>query len=232
MDIINNLQLRDVCIVLGVSGVAIVAGAIALLVMAAQSVRDIQIPEDADFFETMQLIPITIPIALDLLDLVLDVFSAPIAWIVLDMLGLGALKMITVIESIIPGTQLIPTMTVAWIVSRTLIKDRTSGFRTAMHQYQLKSRNTVPILGQGRGAGSRADYYRGLALPPGEENEEAIPARRARGSTFGGLSPLGGEEEPIEGEILDEGDFPGGGRVRPSGGGYEDSGDEYDNQGY
>src|SRR5262245_20062579 len=115
MDIINNLQLRDVCIVLGVSGVAIIAGAIALLVMAAQSVRDIQIPEDADFFETMQLIPITIPIALDLLDLVLDVFSAPIAWIVLDMLGLGALKMITVLESIIPGTQLIPTMTLAWI---------------------------------------------------------------------------------------------------------------------
>lgn len=229
---INSLPLRDVCIGFGVIGIAALAGAIALLVMAARSVRDIQIPEDADFFETMQLIPITIPIALDLLDLALDFLAAPVAWIILDMLGLGALKMITTIEALIPGTQIIPTMTAAWIISRTLIKDRTSGFRTAMHQYQLKTRSSVPILGQGRGTGSRADYYRGLALPTGEENENAIPARRARGGNLGGLSPLGGDEEPIEGEIVDDGDFPGGGRVRGSGGGYDESGDDYDSQGY
>src|SRR5687768_16769415 len=127
MDIVEFI--RNSIVVIAIVFVALIAGAVALLVMAAQQVREQEIPEDADFFETMQMVPITIPIALDMLDLALDFLSAPVAWILLDMLGLGALKMITIVESIIPGTQLIPTMTIAWVISRTFIKDRKSTFR-------------------------------------------------------------------------------------------------------
>lgn len=96
----------------------VIAGAIALLLLAARQMRDIRIPEDADFFETLRLIPITIPLALDMLDFALDIFSAPIAWMVLDALGLKALRLVTVTEGLIPGTQAIPTMTAAWILAR------------------------------------------------------------------------------------------------------------------
>ena len=96
----------------------IVAGAIGLLVIAARQMREIDIPPDADFFETLRLIPITIPLALDMLDLVLDVFAAPLSWAILELLGLKALRFVTVTEGLIPGTQAIPTLTLAWVIAR------------------------------------------------------------------------------------------------------------------
>lgn len=44
---------------------------------------------------------------LDLLDFSLDFLSAPIAWVILGMRG------VAVVEVLIPGTQFIPTMTLA-----------------------------------------------------------------------------------------------------------------------
>jgi hypothetical protein len=57
-------------------------------------------------------------VLLDLLDLGLDFFSAPVAWVILTKLGLGPLRGVTVVESLIPGTQFIPTMTLAWLFAR------------------------------------------------------------------------------------------------------------------
>ena len=57
----------------------IVSGAIILLALAARDVRQANIPPDADFFETMRMIPITVPLALDMLDFVFDVFAAPLS---------------------------------------------------------------------------------------------------------------------------------------------------------
>src|SRR5258705_4569457 len=99
-----------------VAGILVVI-VITLLVTAWQQVQDLQIPQEADFFETLQVLPITVPIALDLLDLAFDTFSAPITWILLELMGLRALQMITVIEGIIHGTGVIPTMTIAWFVA-------------------------------------------------------------------------------------------------------------------
>jgi hypothetical protein len=53
-----------------------------------------------------------------LLDLTLDFLAAPFAWIILDKLNLRALRNIATIEAVIPGTQVIPTLTIAWIVVR------------------------------------------------------------------------------------------------------------------
>lgn len=208
--------IRNSIVVIIIVFVALIAGAVALLVMAAQQVRELDIPEDADFFETMQLIPITVPIALDMLDLALDFLSAPVAWILLDMLGLGALKMITIVESVIPGTQLIPTMTIAWVISRTFIKDRKSSFREQLREQQMQGRGMVPRLDRGRGGGSsRADRYRNLALPPGERagrvgDDVLIDGRSVRSgrsnrsaSRLGGLSPIDGDDL-VEGEYYDD----------------------------
>jgi hypothetical protein len=81
-------------------------------------VRRIQLPPNADFFTALRHTPLSVVILLDLLDLSLDFFSAPISWVILGRLGLEPLRAVTVVESIIPGTQILPTMTIAWIVAR------------------------------------------------------------------------------------------------------------------
>ena len=55
---------------------------------------------------------------LDLLDFGLDFFSAPISWMMLSRLGLSKLRGATILEAFIPGTQAIPTMSLAWILVR------------------------------------------------------------------------------------------------------------------
>jgi hypothetical protein len=57
-------------------------------------------------------------ILLDLLDFSLDFLSAPFSWTLLGYLGLKPLRTVTMVESTIPGTQFLPTMTTAWIIAR------------------------------------------------------------------------------------------------------------------
>ena len=89
-------------------------------------VRKIQLPPDADFFTAIRLTPLVVVLLLDLLDFTLDILSAPVAWLLLTRLGLGPLRGVTVVESLIPGTQIIPTMTLAWIAVRIFKVDRVS----------------------------------------------------------------------------------------------------------
>lgn len=81
-------------------------------------VRRIHLPPDADFFDALRMTPLSVVILLDLLDLTLDFFAAPIAWVILGRLGLEPLRAVSVIETMIPGTQILPTMTIAWIIAR------------------------------------------------------------------------------------------------------------------
>ena len=89
-----------------------------LMLWALWQVRRIKLPPNADFLTTLRATPLVVVLMLDLLDLSLDFLSAPIAWVVLSRLGLQGLRGVTVVESLIPGTQLIPTMTLAWIIAR------------------------------------------------------------------------------------------------------------------
>ena len=73
---------------------------------------------DAMQNETGVKIPDTM--AIDLLDLALDFLAAPISWLILDRLGLKALRGVSAVEALIPGTQLIPTMTLCWFGVRLL----------------------------------------------------------------------------------------------------------------
>jgi hypothetical protein len=91
-----------------------------LIALTWRRLKHIRIPPDADFFTALRHVPLTLVLFLDLLDFGLDFFSVPIAWVVLNKLGLQPLRGVTVVEEIIPGTQFLPTMTAAWFAARLL----------------------------------------------------------------------------------------------------------------
>jgi len=97
--------------------------ALALLAWVLWRVRRIQLPEGAGFLTALRATPLIVVILLDLLDMSLDFLSAPIAWTLLGHLGLSPLRGVTVVESLIPGTQLIPTMTISWIFARLFVSE-------------------------------------------------------------------------------------------------------------
>jgi hypothetical protein len=113
-----NIEPGEILAVFGV--IILVSLTLAMLLMGwvFWRIRRIQLPPNADFFTTLRLTPLSVVIMLDLLDLSLDVFAAPFSWVVLSRLGLAPLRGVTVIESLIPGTQVLPTMTIAWVLAR------------------------------------------------------------------------------------------------------------------
>lgn len=92
--------------------------ALVVLVWVIWRVKRIHLPPEADFMTALLATPLAVVVLLDLLDLSLDFLSAPFAWVILGRLGLKPLRGVTMVESLIPGTQVLPTMTVAWIVAR------------------------------------------------------------------------------------------------------------------
>jgi len=89
--------------------------ALLLLVVVWRKVKRLHIPPNATFGETLLLTPLVVVLMIDLLDFGLDFLAAPISWVILDRLGLKALRGVSVVEAIIPLTQAIPTMTIAWV---------------------------------------------------------------------------------------------------------------------
>jgi hypothetical protein len=100
--------------------------ALLLLGWVIWRVRRIHLPSNADLLTALRLTPFVVVVLLDLLDFSLDFLSAPIAWALLGRLGLTPLRGVTVLEELVPGTQLIPTMTAAWVIARLLGPRRTS----------------------------------------------------------------------------------------------------------
>ncbi len=80
--------------------------------------KRLRVPPGADFFTTVRAVPLPLLIGLDLLDLGLDVFSAPIIWFVLNRLKLQKLRNVATIEALIPFSAPIPTLTIAWLLAR------------------------------------------------------------------------------------------------------------------
>ena len=89
--------------------------ALLLFVLVIRKMRRLNIPPDAGFGETLMYTPFLLVVFVDLLDWGLDVLAAPIAWVVLDRLGLKALRNVSTVEALIPFTQPIPTLTLSWI---------------------------------------------------------------------------------------------------------------------
>ncbi len=112
-------------IILFLMGVALVA-AVVLVAWVLLKVRRINLPAAADFFEALRYTPLSVVVMLDVLDFALDIFSAPLAWLILDRLNLKPLRWITVIEAFIPFSDFLPTMTLAWLLARALPKLKVS----------------------------------------------------------------------------------------------------------
>lgn len=100
-------------------GVALAIATIGLALMW-HSIKRLDVPPTAGFFATMHYLPLPLVIVLDLLDFGLDIFAAPVSWLILDRLGLKGLRNKAAIEALIPFTQPIPTFTIGWIAARTL----------------------------------------------------------------------------------------------------------------
>jgi hypothetical protein len=124
---INEEQLRTLLLIFAGSAVLSLVAAILLTLVTYRRLQRLHLPPDADFTTCLRAVPITVVIILDLLDFGLDVFSVPIAWVMLGKLGLQGLRGVAVLEELIPGTQLLPTMTLAWIGIR--LYDRFTGQR-------------------------------------------------------------------------------------------------------
>ncbi len=92
--------------------------AAALLAFVYRRLHAIGVPEGAGLFTTLRHVPIALPIALDLLDLVFDVFAAPVVWILLGRFRMQALRNAAAAEALIPFTQVLPTFTALWILAR------------------------------------------------------------------------------------------------------------------
>jgi hypothetical protein len=114
IDITNALYIL-LLLVGGALGIALL-----LLGWVIWRVRRIHLPSNADLLTALRLTPFVVVVLLDLLDFSLDFLSAPIAWVLLGRLGLTPLRGVTVLEELVPGTQLVPTMTAAWVIARLL----------------------------------------------------------------------------------------------------------------
>jgi hypothetical protein len=114
IDVLQQLGII-VLLVMGASAGIAVLG----LLMITRSIRNIRVPANADFFTTMRYVPLTLVVLLDLLDLGLDVFAAPVSWLVLDRMGMPNLRDKAAVEALLPFTGPIPTFTIAWFLSRT-----------------------------------------------------------------------------------------------------------------
>src|SRR4030095_11372007 len=76
---------------LTIAAVALVLATL-VLVWAVRALRGVSVPPTADFFPTVRAVPLSLVVGLDLLDLALDSFSAPIIWFILNRYGLKALR--------------------------------------------------------------------------------------------------------------------------------------------
>ena len=86
-----------------------------LITLAYRRLKHLDIPPDADLAQTLRLVPLFLVLAIDLLDLTLDFLAFPIVWVMLDRMGLTALRNVSAVEAVIPFTQPLPTLTLAWI---------------------------------------------------------------------------------------------------------------------
>jgi len=112
------LNLRDLIAAAALTVLLILALAAAALYVAYRKLRRIRIAGDSDFFTTVRAVPLALVVGLDLLDLGLDVFSTPITWLLLDRLGLKALRNVATIKAVIPIGDMIPALTIAWLAAR------------------------------------------------------------------------------------------------------------------
>ena len=128
---------QQVVVILATLMVIATVSAVLGLLILHRSLRRLQIPAGADFAATLRIVPLSLVVLLDLLDFGLDIFATPITWVLLSRYRLQALRSVAAVEDLIPGTQLIPTLTLAWLAVRVLGLGRLSEGGTLIDAEQL-----------------------------------------------------------------------------------------------
>jgi hypothetical protein len=114
---------RDLLLVFGVVAALSLVSAVILVALLWRRLRRLR-TSGGGFWQTLREVPFGLVVVLDLLDLALDVFSAPIIWLLLKRLGLTALREVATIEALIPISAPIPTMTACWLAARLKVDGR------------------------------------------------------------------------------------------------------------
>jgi hypothetical protein len=120
LDWLADNELRDLLnIILIIISLGVLFSLI-LLVWVIWRVKRINLPADADPVTALLATPFVVVVLLDLLDLTLDFLAAPLAWILLSHLGLRPLRGVTLVWVLIPGTQVLPIMSLSWFFVRLM----------------------------------------------------------------------------------------------------------------
>lgn len=99
-------------------GVAALLVATLILLALRKKLLSLRVDGDLPLGALLRRTPFLLVVALDLLDLGLDMLSAPIVWAILHRLGMGRLRNLATVVALIPGTQFIPALTLGWVIAR------------------------------------------------------------------------------------------------------------------
>lgn len=110
--------LQSILIAFGVVALLAIATAAAILWWLHSRLKLLRIARDTGLGETLRAVPFALVLALDLLDMGLNLFSAPLVWILFHRMGWHKLRNLATAAAAIPGTQLVPVLSIAWIVAR------------------------------------------------------------------------------------------------------------------
>ena len=110
--------LRELLLAFAVVSVIAFAAAVVLLLLLWRRLRRLKVTPGAGFWQTLREVPLGLVVALDLLDLSLDVLSTPIVWWFLGRFDLRSLRDVASVEALIPFTGPVPTMTICWVLAR------------------------------------------------------------------------------------------------------------------
>ena len=112
------MDLQSILKIIGVIALISLVLSGLILTVAIRKLRKIRLPSNADFFTAVRAVPLSLVVGIDLLDLALESFSAPIIWFILNRAGLQALRNVAAVEALIPISGPIPTLTIAWFGAR------------------------------------------------------------------------------------------------------------------
>jgi hypothetical protein len=145
VDVLQDLLLFVLWIAIGATVLGLVG-----LALLHRRLRRIHVPRDAGLATTLRMVPLSLVIVLDLLDLGLDIFATPIVWVVLSRYRLHALRNTAAIEALVPMTQALPTMTLAWIGVRLLEMGAPVARRRVMDAEEIAPGQFVPRVERGQ----------------------------------------------------------------------------------
>jgi hypothetical protein len=112
------MDLQSILKIIGVIALVSLVLSGLILAVAIRKLRKIRLPSNADFFTAVRAVPLSLVVGIDLLDLALESFSAPIIWFILNRAGLQALRNVAAVEALIPISGPVPTLTISWFAAR------------------------------------------------------------------------------------------------------------------